>query len=174
MLDEKTYKIKVIGSFTGESSEKKTPFFGLELETACGEFIDFIQYITDNNAKTALKQLTNAGFIGKKISDLSNPKIDMDDLFVENEKMTAVVEHEEWTDEETGEVKSRAVVRWINNGTSGPEKADHKQAVSIFKGRSFDGMLKEMQSKVKPKKEKTTEEVIEASNEELENDDVPF
>ena len=44
MLEEKKYKVKIVGSFSGESQEKKTPYFGLELETQCEEIVEWIVY----------------------------------------------------------------------------------------------------------------------------------
>lgn len=174
MLEQKSYKVKIIGSYTGESPEKKTPFFALELETECGQFIDWVQYITDGNKKIGLQSLVNAGFIGKKLSDLSNPKLAIEDLFSEEDKLTAVIEHEEWTDDE-GEIKHTPKVKWLNNGSSGPAKAEYKDAVKMFAGKSFDGMLKELQGKVKTKSTKTkSEPAEERAGDDLTDDDVPF
>ncbi|MEE4245214.1 MAG: hypothetical protein V2I33_07370 [Kangiellaceae bacterium] len=166
MLEAKNYKVKIIGSFTGESAEKKTPYIGLELETQCGNYIDWISYMTDKTADRALKTLAGAGFIGKKISDLSNEKMSMDDLFEHNPSLTAVVEHEEYTNAE-GEIKQKAVVKWLNTGDFGPAKADHAKSVQIFGGTSFDGKLKELQSKMKPKAKKASKESGEEDDQDL-------
>jgi len=167
MLEEKKFKVEIVGAFVGESQEKKTPYFGLELETSCGEFIEWIAYLTENTAKRNLKLLKDAGYCGKKLSDLSNPKFTIQDLFNPNSNLTIDVEHEEYTNKD-GEIKNKAVVKWFNTGSFGAVKADHKQAVKIFQGTVFDGMLKEIASTVKPKKE-------EPSTDSEENDeDIPF
>lgn len=169
MLEAKNYKVELVGSFSGESAEKKTPYFGLELETACGEFIDWVAYLTDNTAKRNLTLLAEAGFKGKKLADLSNDKLSMEDLFDKNNNLSITVEHEEYTDKQ-GEIKTKAVVKWFNTGNFGAAKADHKQAVKIFGGTKFDGMLKELKGTIKPKKTETKNS--EATEEE--DDDIPF
>lgn len=170
MLEEKNYKVEIVGCFSGESAEKKTPYFGFELETSCGEFIEWIAYLTDNTAKRNLKLLAEAGFIGKKLADMSNEKLGLEELFNKNPNLTITVEHEEYADKE-GEIKTKAVVKWFNTGKFGAAKADHKQAVKIFTGTKFDGMLKEMRGTIKPKAQ---EESTEAEGSEEEDGYVPF
>jgi len=169
MLEEKNYKVKIIGSFTGVSSEKKTPYIGLELETSCGNFIDWVSYMTEKTASRALKTLVDSGFRGKKIADLSNGSLDIDDLFEENQALSIVVEHEEWTTDD-GEIKKKAKVKWLNTGSGGVSKLDHKTAVKTFSETPYDGMMKELMNNLPTKKAKTKTENEGSENEE----DLPF
>jgi hypothetical protein len=123
MLNEGKHKVQIIGSFTGESAEKKTPYVGVELETESGEYIDWIGYMSDNEftkkngekttmTKENLKVLLQIGFQGKKISDLSNPDYSINDLFAVNPKLTVQVKHEEYTNN-AGEIKVRPIVHYF-------------------------------------------------------------
>lgn len=166
MLDAKNYKVTIVGSFTGESAEKKTPYYGLELETACGEFIEYVAYLTDKTAKRQLETLKKAGFVGNKLSDLSNDKLDMEELFNIIPTLSATIEHEEYTNKD-GEIKVKAVVKWLNDGSFGAEKADHAKSVQIFANSKYDGMMKQMKNTVKTKKEEAKPEGSEIADEDL-------
>lgn len=142
----KKYKVAIVGSYVGESKEKKTPYIGLELETECGEFIDWVQYLTDGTLERATKTMIELGFIGKDFSDLSNPKKQVEDLFNFPAKILAEIEHETWQNVE-GEEKVKAVVKWLNAG-GGMARVDHAKSVNIFKGLKSGGMLAQMRKKM--------------------------
>lgn len=160
MLEAKVYKAIIVGSFLGKSAEKKTPYYGLEFETSCGEFVEWVAYLTDNTSKRNLETLKNVGFMGKKLTDLSNDKLSMDDLFNHNPELTITIEHEEYANKE-GEIKTKAVVKWVNVGSFGAAKYDHAQALQEFAGNKYDGMLMSLLGDVNKSKkveEKVTEE----------------
>lgn len=178
MLAEGNYKVKIIGSFTGESGEKKTPFIGLELETHTGEMIDWIGYLSEkeftkqngkksNMLKENLTTLRDAGFRGSKPSDLSNTNLSIDEIFEHNPNLTITVAHEEYTNGQ-GEIKTKAVVKYINAG-GGIEKFDHAQAVKSFDSK-FTGVMKQIMGDLKPMKK----EVKETEAETVNDDDLPF
>lgn len=160
MIAEGTYSAKVIGCFTGESSEKKTPFYGIEFQTVNGETIYWMAYLTDTSfvkdgeettpAKENMKTLVKLGFKGRSIADLSDASKPIDELFNDVEGIKIVVEHEEF-DKEDGTTGTSAKVKYVNIGY-GPAKFDHKQAVVKFKSLGLDGELLKLQKQLGTKK----------------------
>ena len=166
MINEGTYKAKIIGCFTGESKEKKTPYYGLEFELEDNQTIDFVAYLTENTYERQIQTLIDVGYVGKKMASLSNPELTIEDMFNDVGPISLVIEHEEYTTDK-GEIKKKAVIKWVNM-SGGPAKFDYEQSVKTFKGLSFDGHLMRMNKgakKVEPKA--LVPEVIE-------DDDIPF
>lgn len=151
--------VEVVGSYTGESKEKKTPFFAIEfLHKSSNQYIDWIQYLKDDSAeaieraKKSMQTLKDIGFKGVRLSDLSDASKKISDLFgAPSAEIELVVEEEPITkrneatgmDEQVldsnGNPKTRGVVKWVNVG--GASKFDHSQAVAKFNSLKFDSIL---------------------------------
>ena len=151
--------MEVVGCYTGESKEKKTPFFAIEfLHKASNQYIDWITYLKDDTpeaierAKKAMQTLKDIGFKGVRLSDLSDVTKKISDLFGPPVAEIEVVVEEEpimKVDEATGQQvqavdsngnpKTRGVVKWVNVG--GSSKFDHSQAVAKFNSLKFDSIL---------------------------------
>lgn len=187
LIPEGTHKVKITGCFTGESSEKKTPFFGLEftlIETS--QVILHFAYMSDKEfqkqgktttmIKENLELLVKLGFKGSKFTDLSDDSKSIDDLFAEiSDDIKIVVEHEEYTKDD-GEIVTNAKVKYVNVGNGNINKFDHKQAVAKFKSYNFDGELMKLKKSIgAPKeKEKEKEKVEEKTETDFSSDDIPF
>lgn len=191
MLREGTHKCKVVGCYTGESSEKKTPFFGIEFETIEDqESIYWNAYLSNTKFKKSGKEVTLAeanletliqlGFKGKRISDLSDESKGFLDLFdIISDTISVVIEHEEYTTDD-GEMKTAARVKFVNVGYGNMNKFDHKQAVAKFKSLTFDGELMSLRKKVSaPKKAEPESEAEKPATKpeasaDYNDDDIPF
>lgn len=162
-----SYKnIQVVGSYTGESKEKKTPFFAIEfMHVPSNQYIDWVVYLKDDTqeaierAKRAMQTLKDIGFKGMNLSDLSDVTKKISDIFgAPSAEIELVIEEEPIMkkDESTGmEVqaldslgnpKTRGVVRFVNVG--GASKFDHSQAVAKFNSLKFDSILAGITAKV--------------------------
>lgn len=165
--------IKIIGCYIGESQEKKTPFFGLELQNKDGDTIEKDFYLTPATQEKNLQMLLDAGYKGKSLSDMADSKLSIDDLFGEPKDEISVTISEESYNDKEGNPRSRNIVQWFNVGFAGKSKADHAQAKMIFKNTSFDGLFSKMKKgEPGPKKEmkQKADEVAQHANE----DDIPF
>lgn len=182
MLQEGKHKVEIIGSFTGESSEKKTPYIGVELETEDGEFIEWVGYMSDKEftkqngeistmTKENLKTLLQIGFQGKKIADLSNADLSITDLFAVNPKLTVTIKHEDY-ENAAGEIKKKPVVHYFDVGF-GVEKADHKKSVQIFKSGNYDSVFNGLKGKYQKKAAPVADSKPE-STEGHADEDIPF
>ena len=151
MFEIGTHKVKITGCFVGESTEKGTPFFGIEFTNKNDQSIDWIAYLSDTEfekkegkgkikttpKKENLKTLLKLGFTGNTIADLADDSKTIEELFAPiQDEIRIVVDEEEYTNEE-GEVKRVNKVKWVNIG-GGVAKLDHKQAVVKMKGISAD------------------------------------
>lgn len=183
MIDQGSHRVKVVGCFTGESLEKKTPYFGVEFETVSDspQSIYWTAYLTESKftkkdgKETTLKDenlktLLALGFQGRSLSDLSDENKQVSDLFLDiADPINVVIEHEEYTTDD-GEVKTSAKVKYVNIGYGGPKRFDHKQAVVKFK--SVDGdLLRLKNNSPKPEAAPKQEEVV---NTDFVADDIPF
>lgn len=160
--------VKIVGSYTGMSPEKKTPFIAIEFENEEGESMDWVAWLTpktdekEGTAKRVLTTLVEIGFIGKSLADLSDPKKKMSDLFSaetpSGETIDLVVEDETYEDSE-GNEKVKQIIKWVNVGNQGGlSKFDHATAVTTFKSLSFDGDLIGIKKDIgKPKSKTATE-----------------
>ena len=136
-----TYKAKIVGAFVGESKEKKTPYYGLELELENGESIDSIHYLTEGTKERALKTLVDVGFKMNHIHDLADTSKSIGDLFDSRDDISVVIELESYQDA-NGVDKQKPVVKWVNVGGKGNvTKFDKAQAVRTFAGLTLDGDL---------------------------------
>jgi len=144
----------------GESSEKQTPYFGIEFELESGESIDHVFYLTDTKVKQGNKEvslkdkqletLLRMGFIASKITDIADESKSIDDLFGPiTDPINLVVAHEEFTTDD-GEIKKSAKVKYVNVGyKSNITKFDHKQAVAKFSGLNLDGNMMSLRKNMK-------------------------
>lgn len=179
MLSEGTHKVKIVGCFTGESTEKQTPYYGIEFETKEGETINWIAYLSNSNftkdgkettlAKENMKTLLKLGFQGRSISDLSDTSKSVNELFSDVQEISVVVEHEEYT-KQNGDIGTTAKVKWVNVGY-GPQKFDHKQAVVKFKSLNLDGDLLALKKEFGVKTAKQESKPVEP---EFNSEDIPF
>ena len=172
-------KIKIIGCYVGESQEKKTPFFGLEFKNEEGETIEkdffFSADKQDYNEKI-VQQLIDAGYKGKSLADMADPKLSIADLFGEpKDELNITVKEESYLDKDQNP-KTRQAVQWFNVGYGGQKsKADHAGAKMIFKNSSFDGLFAKMKKEgPKPKEAKAPKESMQADVPLHSDDDVPF
>lgn len=181
--------VKIIGCGTGESSEKKTPYFTVEFENDSGESIESIHYLSENAKNRSLELLAQLGFKGKRISDLSNSKLKISDLFGEPDAPISITVEEEqivkngepqWKDEAQTIPKMRKLVKWVNVGdVGGISKFDYEQAVVTFKELAVDGDLMEI---MKSRKKKTSSKPAAAEkpktetakNDDFADDEIPF
>ncbi len=165
--------IKIIGCYIGESKEKKTPFFGLEFENDEGETIEKDFYLTEKTQENNIQLLMDAGYKGKSLADMADPKLSVSDLFgPAKDEMSVTVIEEPYTDGE-GNEKTRIAVQWFNVGYKGKTKADHQTAKQIFKNSSFDGLFAKMK-KGEPGPKKAMEEKAKNVAENAVDDEVPF
>lgn len=166
-------KVKIIGCYIGESQEKKTPYFGLEIQTDEGT-IEKDFYLTPNTQEKNIQILLDAGYKGKSLTDMADPKLSIDDLFgIPKDELNITVAEESYDDKE-GNPKTRMVVQWFNVGYGGQKsKADHAGAKMIFKNTSFDGLFAKMKKgEPGPRKEKEVKDKHIEEN--AHSDDVPF
>lgn len=142
------YKVRITGCFTGESAQKKTPFYGLEFTNEQGECIDHIAYLAGENVERNLETLLKLGYAGRSLADMSDVKKKVADLFPPiQDPIFITVEDEEYTNSE-GLARVKQVVKWVNVGNAGPARFDHKQAVVKFGGLTFDGDLARLRGQV--------------------------
>jgi len=142
------YKVQITGCFTGESSEKKTPFYGLEFANEAGDCIDHVAWMTEKTAERNVELLCKLGYTGKSLADMSDVKKKVSELFPAiQDPIFITVEDEEYNNAE-GLTRVKQAVKWVNVGASGPARFDHKQAVAVFKGLTFDGDLLRMRNQV--------------------------
>ena len=160
--------VKIVGCFTGESKEKKTPYYGIEFENQQGESIEHVFYLSEKTKERNVDTLIQMGFRAKKISDLSNPKMTIPEIFGEPlDEISLVVVDEEYTNKE-GEVKTKQVVQWVNVGNlGGASKVDHPTAVKIFDSSSLQGLLASKRQGKPTPKPMNTEKLVD-------NEDLPF
>lgn len=183
MIAEGSYKAKVVGCFTGESSEKKTPFYGIDFEIEVEgrqESIYWIAYLTSKEftkdgkkttlAKENIKTLAQLGFAGRSMSDLSDTSKSISELFNPVEGIKVAIEHEEFTKDD-GTTARAAKVKWVNVGY-GPSKFDHKQSVVKFKSLGLDGELMKLQKQMGTKKPEPTQQAEPETD--FTSDDIPF
>lgn len=188
LIPEGTHKVKIAGCFTGESSEKKTPFFGLEFTTLENDqVILYFAYMSSKEftksgkittmIKENLELLVKLGFKGSKFTDLSDDSKSVDDLFAQiNDDIKIVVEHEDFTKDD-GEIVTNAKVKYVNVGHGNINKFDHKQAVAKFKSYNFDGELMKLKKSLgtpKAKEESKEEESTTDNSQDFSSDDIPF
>ena len=181
--------VKIIGCGTGESGgDKKTPYFTLEFENQDGDSIESIHYLTEKTKARNLELLAKLGFKGKRLSDLSNPKFKISDLFGEADDVVSITVKEEqiikndepqWKDEAQTVPKMRKIVEWVNVGEpAGLSKFDHEQSVAKFKELPYDADLMDImknRKKAAPKaKTETKKEEPKQSEDTFADDDVPF
>lgn len=183
MLSEGKHKVKIKATFTGESEEKKTAYYGIEFETLeeKKESIFWLAYLTEtpfikdgketNLAVENTKKLVEMGFKGKTFADLSDESKSVSDLFNETE-ITIIVEHEEYADKKSGELKTAAKVKWVNTGSSGPARHTHKEAIVKMKSLNLDGEILRLQKLMGTKKEKNVETTTVETP--YNTDDIPF
>lgn len=182
MIAQGNHKVRLTDVFVGESKDKKTPFVGMEFTLEDGAVIYHSHYLSEKEftmqgsakpttmAKEGIKLIRKLGFIGNSIADLADG---LEKFVVVESKINIVVEHEEFTNE-AGDTITSAKVKYVNVGYGGPERFDKKQAVVKFKGHSFDSILAGIEKPKGSKVESEPEESPEATNEELDADDIPF
>lgn len=187
LLAEGTHKVKITGCFTGESGEKKTPFYGLEFTTLdTNQTILYFAYMSDKEftkggkittmIKENLELLVKLGFKGSRFTDLSDDSKSVDDLFIKTEdQINIVVEHEEFTKTD-GTTATTAKVKYVNVGYGNINKFDHKQAVAKFKSYNFDGELMKLKKSIGQPKEKEEEKTEDAqdNSQGFDADEIPF
>lgn len=168
--------VKLIDAGLGESPEKKTPFIKVVFQNQENESITHYLWLSDAARDRAIDTVIKLGFMGKKLSDLANSALTVDDLFGEPaDRIDLVVEKEEYTNND-GEIKSRTVVKWVNIGSGGMPEFNHEKAKSVFDGEVFDGLLREkrrLSGEPKPKKE-VTEKTEYTTNNEITQQEIPF
>ncbi len=166
--------VKIISCYIGESKEKKTPFFGLEFQNDEGETIEKDFYLTEKTQEKNLELLIDAGYKGKSLADMADPKFSVSDLFgAPKDELSVTVIDEPYTDSE-GNEQTRKAVQWFNVGYKGKTKADHQSAKLIFKNSSFDGLLSKIKKgEVKPSASKPKES-MQADPPGVDESDVPF
>lgn len=165
--------VKIVGCYVGESQEKKTPFFGLEIQTEEGT-IEKDFFLTSTTQEKSIQLLIDAGYKGKSLADMADPKLSIQDLFGESkDELNITVIDEEYTAKD-GTSKTRQVVQWFNVGYGNQKsKADLASAKVIFKNSSFDGLFAKMKKgEPGPKQERKNNDKKIAEN--AQDDDVPF
>jgi len=140
-IKEGTYDAKVIGSFLGESKEKKTPYVGLKFQYEQGadgiKTIEWVGYLSPGNHEVKdrnIETVVKCGFLGRSLADLAG-----EFNFADVKNIQIVIEHEEYINT-AGESKLRPRVKWVNVGSGFYEKFDKTEAVQKIGGR-FDGDL---------------------------------
>ena len=168
MIAEGNYKCRIVGCYLGESAEKKTPYFALELRLESGEQIDFVAWLTEKTTASHFTALVECGFLGTKLEDLANPKLTVPDLF-ESKEVNAMVGHETYISK-TGEEKVKAVVKFLGDGNSGLKRFTHEEAIVKFKSYSFNGELMSIMKNMGIKKPAPKVEVVK----DFEESELPF
>lgn len=182
-----TYKATVVGAYLGESSEKKTPYYGIEFQLDVDgnmENIDWIAYLSDKTKEKNLDTLLSLGFKGNKLTELADTSKKISDLFEFPEEYIFVVIEMESYEGSDGLMKEKAKVQWVNIGErkNNITKFDLKQAVAVFKSHTFDGDLQRIKKngptivkKEKPKDApKTSQEYANESDTDFTADSIPF
>ena len=175
-------KVKIVSCYTGKSEKKGTPFFGLEFENQEGERIEHDFYLadkksdgTDNteNVKKTLQTLLNAGYKRKSLSDMSDSKLSMEDLFGEPvDDINITIKDASYTKDD-GTPVEKVEVQYFNVGYGGKSKADLAESKQIFKNTKFDGFLNQLKKGDKPARTepKPKEKEIDTN---FTSDDIPF
>lgn len=171
--------VKIVGCYIGEFPDK-TPYFGLEFENSEGERLekDFGLNLKKQNGDSnkegvekTLKLLLDAGFKGKELADMANPKFKLSDLFGEAKDILQItVEDKPWT---TDSSKTSPSIKYFNVGEAFQKsKADHATAKMIFKSTTFDGLFAKL--KKDGPSPKPAKESMQADSPDFTSDDVPF
>jgi hypothetical protein len=134
MLDAGTYRAKAAEAALGETETGKEQiavrFDLLDLE---GQSITWFGYFTEKTTESTIKALRTAGWKGSDLMDLSdlcNPET--------TPEVHLVVEHESYTNPQTGQTKVQAKVRWVN-GSGGLAL---KKALDPNKAKAFAARMK--------------------------------
>lgn len=174
IINEGVHKVsKIIETFTGASSKKGTPYVGINFLLEGNHEMETALYFTDNTSDRNLKVLLDLGFIGKRLSDLSDPSKTVDDLFKSVADINVTIEHEHF-DKNDGTTGVKAVIKWINVGSVGFDKVDHAKSVSIFAGLSFNGELMKMRkTHVMPELKSEIEDGVEVVDS-FDDQEIPF
>ena len=144
-------KCVIVDMGFGQSKEKQTPFYVIDFENEEGETIQHVAYLTENTKERHLKTLAELGYQGKSLADMASDK-KVSELFPELEEPIFVVVKEEEYTTDSGDIRTKKVVQWVNVGEKGGvNKLDHKQAVIVCKSLSFDGDLAQIKSSVRAK-----------------------
>lgn len=132
--------VSIAGCFVSESKEKKTPFVGIVFEKEDGAIITWNGWLSPKAIERTMQTISDIGFIGKKFADIANPKFAVEQLFNEVDDLTITVEIESFTNDK-GEIINTPKIKWVNAGSFGPKKLDHKEAVVVMKGLNIEGKL---------------------------------
>lgn len=174
--------VKLIDAGLGQSPEKETPFIKLVFKNQENENITHYLWLTQKTKEKSIDDLTKLGFLGNKISDIANDKLDFDDIFGEPmDRVDLVIESESYRTKD-GEEKTRQKVKWLNIGSGGMAEFNHEQAQKVFDGEIFDGLLREKKrilgevKKKEPKKEviDKSEYTAEQKGVDVDPKDLPF
>lgn len=119
LVTEGPHRAKAIKPTTnpwGKSKEKGTDFVRITFKITDGDFagrsVVWDGYFTDNTTERTIESLQHCGctFPGNDITNLAG--IDSNDVIV-------IVEHQKFTEQETGAEKTFARVAWVNAATRG-------------------------------------------------------
>lgn len=142
------YKGRIAGCDSGAVGENKTPlaklFFKLE---EGGKVLPWTGWFSDKvNQKTGktytelvIEKLLACGFTGKCVSEMSNPKLDINAMFNTEKVWDLDIDFQE---DKHGVKTKYFEVNWINDpDKSASSKLDHAQAVQVFKGMNLGGEI---------------------------------
>ncbi len=133
MLDAGTYRAKAIEAALGETETGKEQVAVRFQLLDSAEQITWFGYFTEKTTESTFRALRTAGWKGQDLMDLA-------DLCApaETPEVNLVVEHETYTNPETGQTKTQAKVRWVN-GTGG---LSLKKALDPNKAKVFAARMK--------------------------------
>lgn len=171
-IKEGTYEAKIIGSFLGESKDKKTPYAGMTFQfeqDGMTKTMEWVGWLTPNAIEGTTKTLVECGYLGRSLADLAG-----DHNFADIQGISIVIEHETYVNT-AGEQKLRPRIKWVNVGSGFYEKFDHQQA-KVKIGAQFDGYLLKARREVSTpmKKEPSGYNHGAGQSQMLTADDVPF
>jgi hypothetical protein len=176
MLEEGKHKVNLAGVFVKES-KAGMPAVVFELETESGDFVDYESWMHTTKYQTkdgetdgvhaTIKLLKSLGCRTTSFDDLADSSKSLDELFDMSKDLTAVIEHEEYTNDQ-GEVKTVAKAKFLNVRYEKP-KLD-KKVVKTKYASKYNGLMKQyfgdsLKPKSKPQKSQSVEE---------DDDDIPF
>lgn len=169
------FKGKIAGCDSGAVGANNAPmaklFFKLEGETGLyPHTMWFSDKVNEKTGKTytelVVEKLIEHGFRGKCVSEMSDEKIDVSDLFDTEKEWDIEIDYQVGKD---GQITKYFEAKWVNDPEkSGTSKLDHAKAVSVFKGMGLGGMIAQKRGAVK----KT--ETAPGTTENFAADEIPF
>lgn len=146
-----SYKGKVCGMDSGAVGANKTPVAKVIFLLENGKKVTWTGWFSEKtNQKTGktysqlvVEKLVDLGFTGSCVSVMSNPSVNVDEVFNTSKEWDLEIDYQK---DKNGEVTKYFEVKWINDpDKASSSKLDHVEATTVFKGMNLSGLIKQAQ-----------------------------